>query len=303
MQRESFNNGRRLPLVPFRLPDRLESFYEMEYINGDIGENGSSSVAAAAAWGLVEMLVLLLQDERDHSISLVHHRPLPIPSVPLEVGELRGVKWRIRHNTNVIPKERPPRPIVKSVSKRGRHENGTSVLVQTSPGLTPLVPSSTEATCRFKTLRGALRVALGLVLDNSYRNRGGYKLSPAELRIHAAAATAQSAASHAVASGGSEKENSPELELEPPSPEKTFQQRKRRLLALLGEDNVSKAAVSSRLGTTIAASSSCDGTRSFVSWRRCRVCDWPSIYDSANCRSIVGSGTSKYFVLYCLIIR
>jgi hypothetical protein len=127
-----------------------------------------------------------------------------------------------------------------SVEKRAARKRN-NVIVQTSPGLTPLVVPSTEATCRFKTLRGALRVALGLVLDNSYRNRGGYKLSPAELRIHAATAAAQSAASHAVSSGGSEKENSPELEVEPPSPEKTFQQRKRRLLALLGEDDVSSS--------------------------------------------------------------
>lgn len=128
-----------------------------------------------------------------------------------------------------------------SVERRAAQKR--NVIVQTSPGLTPSPPSATETpACRFKTLRGALRSALGRVLDNSYRNRGGYKLSPAELRIHAAAVAAQSAASNAIAlaegvNGGSEKENSPELELEPPSPEKTFQQRRRRLLALLGEDS------------------------------------------------------------------
>ena len=35
---------------------------------------------------------------------------------------------------------------------------------------------------RYKTLQEALRVALGLVLDHFYRQRGGYKLSPAEKR-------------------------------------------------------------------------------------------------------------------------
>lgn len=120
------------------------------------------------------------------------------------------------------------------------------VIIQTPPGVTVL-PTSETPVCRFKTLRGALRSALGLVLDNSYRNRGGYKLSPAELRIHSAAVAAQSAASNASAlaeggNGGSEKENSPELELEPPSPEKTFQQRRRRLLSLLGEDSDSSEA-------------------------------------------------------------
>lgn len=111
--------------------------------------------------------------------------------------------------------------------------------------------NATITTC--KTLRAALRSALSLVLDHSYCTRGGYKLSPAELRIHAAAVAAQTAASNAIAAaaaaadggsgGGSEKENSPELaDLEPPSPEKTFLQRKRRLLALLGDDSLSDAS-------------------------------------------------------------
>lgn len=130
-----------------------------------------------------------------------------------------------------------------SVERRAAQKR---VIVQTSPGLTASHPSEVPV-CRFKTLRGAIRSALGLVLDNSYRNRGGYKLSPAELRIHATAAAAQSAASNAMAlaesgNGGSEKENSPELELEPPSPEKTFQQRRRRLLTLLGDDSDSNDA-------------------------------------------------------------
>jgi len=132
-----------------------------------------------------------------------------------------------------------------SVERRAARKR---VIIQTSPGSTASLPSSEAPVCRYKTLRGALRSALGLVLDNSYRNRGGYKLSPAELRIHAAAVAAQSAASNAIAlaeagNGGSEKENSPELDLEPPSPEKTFQQRRRRLLALLGEDSDSSEAV------------------------------------------------------------
>jgi hypothetical protein len=126
-----------------------------------------------------------------------------------------------------------------SVEKRAARTRN-SVIVQTSPGLTPVMPTTEAPTCRFNTLRGALLSALGLVLDHSYRNRGGYKLSPAELRIHAAAAASQSAALNGMnANGGSEKENSPELELEPPSPEKTFQQRRRRLLAQLGEDDCS----------------------------------------------------------------
>jgi hypothetical protein len=74
-------------------------------------------------------------------------------------------------------------------------------------------------------LREALGTALGLVLDHSYRYRGGYKLSPAELRIHAAAFAAQNSAGNT------------KFDVKPSSPEKTFQNRRRRLLALLGEDS------------------------------------------------------------------
>ena len=39
----------------------------------------------------------------------------------------------------------------------------------------------------FRTLRGALRLAVALVLEYSYKHRGGYKLSPAEKRSFAVA--------------------------------------------------------------------------------------------------------------------
>ena len=40
----------------------------------------------------------------------------------------------------------------------------------------------TSVSQQYKTLREAFRVAIGLVLDHSYRHCGGYKLSPAEKR-------------------------------------------------------------------------------------------------------------------------
>jgi len=130
---------------------------------------------------------------------------------------------------------------------------------------------------RFKTLREATRVALGLVLDHFYKYRGGYKLSPAELRRNATVEQQQqqqqqqqqsTASNHSssVTNGasntnnnnngpttsghGSNKGNNPggsnnnsskavagspsqyALKL---SPEGVFQQRRKRLLALLGE--------------------------------------------------------------------
>ena len=94
------------------------------------------------------------------------------------------------------------------------------VVVQTSPALAaaPGVPIG-----RYKTLKEALGMALGLVLDHSYRYRGGYKLSPAEIRIHAAAVAAQN--------------GNTMFDVKPPSSEKIFQQRRKRLLALLGRDS------------------------------------------------------------------
>jgi hypothetical protein len=100
------------------------------------------------------------------------------------------------------------------------------VIVQTSPAAAPGTPLG-----RYKTLRGALRKALVLVLDHSYLRRGGYKLSPAELRIHAAAAAAQNSTAGVT-----------KIDVTPPSPEKTFLQRRRRLLELLGQDSESTEA-------------------------------------------------------------
>lgn len=220
-------------------PTRKKLRNGVHYSRRQHGENGSSSIAATASVGS-ENANAATGRKRPFYLT----RTLSTASYSVSsIGSGRTSGSEVEDSTQYECDSEGTSATTNSevsVEKRAAR-NWNSVIVQTSPGLTSVVPS-TEGTCRFKTLRGALRVALGLVLDNSYRNRGGYKLSPAELRIHAAAAAAQSAASHAVSSGaGSEKENSPELEVEPPSPEKTFQQRKRRLLALLGEDDVSSS--------------------------------------------------------------
>jgi hypothetical protein len=113
-----------------------------------------------------------------------------------------------------------------SVERRVRQR----VIVQTSAAAAPEAPIG-----RYTTLREALRTAIGLVLDHSYRCRGGYKLSPAELRIHAAAVAAQNS------TAGDTK-----IDVKPPSPEKMFQQRRRRLLALLGQEESSEAETKSQ---------------------------------------------------------
>ena len=63
----------------------------------------------------------------------------------------------------------------ESVSSAG---GGSTLSVPSSSGsLGPLCLS-----LPFRTLRGALRLAVALVLEYSYKHRGGYKLSPAEKR-------------------------------------------------------------------------------------------------------------------------
>jgi hypothetical protein len=63
----------------------------------------------------------------------------------------------------------------ESISSKGE---GSAVSVpSSSASMAPLCLS-----LPFRTLRGALRLAVALVLEYSYKNRGGYKLSPAEKR-------------------------------------------------------------------------------------------------------------------------
>lgn len=64
---------------------------------------------------------------------------------------------------------------------------------------------------RYTSLGQAFSAAIGIVLDNAYRNQGGYKLSPAEIRKFATAGK----------------------KLSQLSPEDIFQQRRERLIALV----------------------------------------------------------------------
>ena len=64
---------------------------------------------------------------------------------------------------------------------------------------------------RYTSLGQAFATAIGLVLDHSYRTQGGYKMSPAEIRMYANAAKKL-------------------------SPKEVFQQRRQRLIALVNHD-------------------------------------------------------------------
>lgn len=85
--------------------------------------------------------------------------------------------------------------------------------------------SKTLSVPRYHTLREAIRTALGLVLDHSYRHGDGYKLSPAELRRNALAAAT-----------GEDEQQQLQIHLKM-SPERVFQDRLKRLLALLEDDD------------------------------------------------------------------
>jgi PPP4R2 len=65
---------------------------------------------------------------------------------------------------------------------------------------------------RYTSLVQAFATAIGLVLDNSYRTQGGYKMSPAEIRMYATAGKKL-------------------------TPKEVFQQRRQRLIALVNHEH------------------------------------------------------------------
>jgi len=153
-----------------------------------------------------------------------------------------------------------------SVGERREQLRKKVTIQKTSSGVSPYTQRE-AAQPRFKTLREATRVALGLVLDHFYKFRGGYKLSPAELRRNAtveqqqqqqqqlqqsilnhASSMTNGASSNNGNKGSAEKINTgpsatgsatapvpPSQYTLKLSPEVVFQQRRKRLLALLGE--------------------------------------------------------------------
>lgn len=89
----------------------------------------------------------------------------------------------------------------------------------------------------YKTLQEAFRVALGLVLDHFYKQRGGYKLAPAEKRRNETLSA-------------SDKSNN-EKRIPPLSPDAVFRQRRQRLVnVLLPENKVTSATSRQRKSTS-----------------------------------------------------
>lgn len=101
--------------------------------------------------------------------------------------------------------------------------------------------SSSSSSQEHGSLKDVFRMALGLVLDHWHRQKGGYKLSPAERRRSEAA----DKATQALVNGESKQDNGNVNGAKNPPPEKSkeyiikaeaiFQKRKERLLVMLGQ--------------------------------------------------------------------
>lgn len=103
-------------------------------------------------------------------------------------------------------------------------------------GSTLSVPSSSASmgplclSLPFRTLRGALRLAVALVLEYSYKHRGGYKLSPAEKRRFEVLANSNSKLSSSYTTGKITSTSS----YHPSRTDIAFMERRMRLLKTLG---------------------------------------------------------------------
>ena len=105
----------------------------------------------------------------------------------------------------------------------------------TGGGSTWSVPSSSASmaplslSLPFRTLRGALRLAVALVLEYSYKHRGGYKLSPAEMRRFEVLANSNSKVSPLITG-----KSTSALSYHPSRTDIAFMERRMRLLKMLG---------------------------------------------------------------------
>jgi len=124
-----------------------------------------------------------------------------------------------------------------SVERRGRLKRVTIIQTLANPA-TRIIASE------YKTLREAVRTAIGLVLDHSYRFRGGYKLTTAELRKYQAEQQASdgkvgqqvSDGKHDAEEKQSDRKEDAQEKTKGPSPEEAFHKRRKILLALVGDE-------------------------------------------------------------------
>jgi hypothetical protein len=131
-----------------------------------------------------------------------------------------------------------------SVERRGRLKRVT--IIQTLAN-----PANRVISSKYKSLREAVRTAIGLVLDHSFRFRGGYKLTTSELRKYQAQHQAsdfqvgqhESDGKHEAEEEASDRKKYSQGKTKGPSPEEAFQKRRKILLALVGTVEVDEAEV------------------------------------------------------------
>jgi len=136
----------------------------------------------------------------------------------------------------------------ESVSSAGTGGGSTISIPSSSASMGPLCLS-----LPFRTLRGALRLAVALVLEYSYKHRGGYKLSPAEkrrfevlqLQLTSASATSVNASSSSSANRDIREKNAT---YHPSQTDVAFMERRMRLLKMLGGGKSGRSSAS-RMGS------------------------------------------------------
>lgn len=127
-------------------------------------------------------------------------------------------------------------------------------------GSTMSIPSSSASmgplslSLPFRTLRGALRLAVALVLEYSYKHRGGYKLSLAEKRKFEVLAIANTKV-NAFVSGKTGTASS----YHPSRTDIAFMERRMRLLKMLGGGKSAQTASRNRFGGGAQSGSTSDG--------------------------------------------
>jgi len=165
-------------------------------------------------------------------------------------GSRRSVDLSVSISTSVEMKRR------RCYRDNQSYASSCSESVSSAGGVsTTSIPSSSASmgplclSLPFRTLRGALRLAVALVLEYSYKNRGGYKLSPAEKRRFDVLQNAQNKLAK-------EKNSTTN---HPSQTDIAFMERRMRLLKMLGGGKSGRSSSSARLISGMYSGNASDG--------------------------------------------
>jgi hypothetical protein len=111
---------------------------------------------------------------------------------------------------------------VERLRKNQQRLSVSALQTQNRPGSIALMADDQAISQSLKTLQEAFRMAVGIVLDHFYRNRGGYKLSPAEIRRN-----------ETLLANSADKLTGFSPKLHPLSPKDIFLQRRQKLMDMM----------------------------------------------------------------------